>query len=263
MIVRPTAGGLEILAPAKLNLFLEVLGRRPDGYHEVETLMVTVGLHDTLTLVDDPSGGVALTCDDPTLPTGAENLVVRAAERLREASGCSRGVSIQLRKAIPAQAGLGGGSSDALATLVALDRLWELNTPSDRLDTLAGELGSDVAFFRHGPAAVAQGRGERLRPVSLNGTLHFVLVCPPVGMSTATVYRHLTLPERPRSVEPAVEALEAGDTTALGRCLFNRLQDVAEALEPTLGSVRNAFEQLERGPAACVQGHLMSGSGSA
>ncbi|MHC5543465.1 4-(cytidine 5'-diphospho)-2-C-methyl-D-erythritol kinase, partial [Singulisphaera rosea] len=106
MIVRPHAGGVEVLAPAKLNLFLEILGRRPDGYHEVETLMVAVDLHDTLTFADDPSGTITLQCDDPTMPTGRDNLVVKAAERLKESSGCDRGATIELRKAIPTQAGL-------------------------------------------------------------------------------------------------------------------------------------------------------------
>ena len=129
MIVRDLANGVEILAPAKLNLFLEILGRRPDGYHEIETLMVAVNLHDTLSVSDDPSGAIAFTCDDPTMPIGRDNLVVKAAERLRAASKCRRGATMVLQKAIPAQAGLGGGSSDAAAALVALDRLWELNTP--------------------------------------------------------------------------------------------------------------------------------------
>src|SRR4051812_37069136 len=142
MIVRPVAGSVDILAPAKLNLFLEILGRRPDGYHEIESLMVAVDLLDTLRFVDDPSGAVTLWCDDPALPTGRENLVVRAAERLKAASGSARGVSIELRKAIPAQAGLAGGSSDAAATLQALDRLWELQTAPERLDELAAEIGS-------------------------------------------------------------------------------------------------------------------------
>ncbi|MBV8077309.1 MAG: 4-(cytidine 5'-diphospho)-2-C-methyl-D-erythritol kinase, partial [Planctomycetaceae bacterium] len=167
MIVRPTAEGVEVLAPAKLNLFLEILGRRDDSYHEVESLMVAVDLYDTLTFVEDPSGAITLRCDDPTLPTGRDNLVVRAAERLREASGCPRGAAIALRKAIPAQAGLAGGSSDAAATLQALDRLWDLRTPPGRMDALAGALGSDVAFFRRGPAAVCRGRGERVEAVAL------------------------------------------------------------------------------------------------
>jgi 4-diphosphocytidyl-2-C-methyl-D-erythritol kinase len=259
MIVRPIAEGVEVLAPAKLNLFLEILGRRPDGYHEIESLMVAVDLHDTLHLAVDPSGAITLRCDDPTLPTGRENLVVRAAERLKAESGCPLGATIALSKAIPAQAGLAGGSSDAAATLVALDRLWDVRLPPGRLDALAGEIGSDVAFFRHAPAAVCRARGERVEALSMAQALHFVLVCPPIGLSTADVYRNLTPPERPRPIGPVVEALVAGRPDALGRSLFNRLQPVAERLRPALVRVRDALASL--GPS--LDGHLMSGSGSA
>jgi 4-diphosphocytidyl-2-C-methyl-D-erythritol kinase len=259
MIVRPVSGGVQVLAPAKLNLFLEVLGKRPDGYHRIETLMVAVNLYDTLTLADDASGQITLCCDDPNLPTGAENLVVKAAERLRASAGCQRGAAIDLKKAIPAQAGLAGGSSDAAATLLALDRLWNLQTPPGRLDALAGEIGSDVAFFLHAPAAVCTGRGEQVNAVTLPHAFHFVLVCPPVGQSTADVYRNLTPPDRPRPVEPAVTALAGGDPEALGRVLFNRLQSVAERLNPALVPVREALANLS----PSLDGHLMSGSGSA
>lgn len=259
MIVRPFVGGVEILAPAKLNLFLEILGRRPDGYHEIESLMVAVDLYDTLRFVDDPSGAVTLRCDDSSLPTGSENLVVRAAERLKSASGSARGASIELFKAIPAQAGLAGGSSDAAATLQGLDLLWDLQTPPERLDELAGGIGSDVAFFRHGSVAVCRGRGERVEGVSLPGPLHFVLVCPPLGLSTAEVYRNLTPPDRPRLIGPVLEAIAGGGPAALGRSLFNRLQPVAEQLEPALVQVRDALANLD----PPLDGSLMSGSGSA
>jgi 4-diphosphocytidyl-2-C-methyl-D-erythritol kinase len=259
MIVRPVADGVEVLAPAKLNLFLEILGRRPDGYHELESLMVAVDLHDTLHLVADPSGAITFVCDDPTLPTGRENLVVRAAERLQAESGCPLGATIELCKAIPAQAGLAGGSSDAAATLAALDRLWNLHLPPDQLDALAGEIGSDVAFFRHAPAAVCRGRGERVEALTMAEALHFVLVCPPIGLSTADVYRNLRPPERPRPIGPALEALVAGRPDALGRSLFNRLQPVAERMRPALVRVRDALASLS----PSLDGHLMSGSGSA
>jgi 4-diphosphocytidyl-2-C-methyl-D-erythritol kinase len=259
MIVRPVAVGVEVLAPAKLNLFLEVLGKRSDGYHEIETLMVAVDLHDRLTFAPDPTGRITLRCNDPTLPTGSENLVVRAAERLRDEAGRPLGAAIDLEKAIPAQAGLAGGSSDAAATLAALDRLWNLQTPPGRLDALAGEIGSDVAFFRHTPAAVCRGRGERVDAVPLPGALHFVLICPPTGVSTAQVYRRLVPPERPRPIGPILEALVGGEVAEVGRGLFNRLQPVAEGLNPALAEVRGALEDL--GPS--LDGHLMSGSGSA
>ena len=266
MIVRQTADGVEILAPAKLNLYLEILGKRPDGYHEIETLMVAVNLHDRLTFADDPLGAVTLTCDDPKLPTGDENLVVKAAERLKSATGCSKGASIALNKVIPAEAGLAGGSSDAAATLVGLDWLWGLNTPADRLGSVAAEVGSDVAFFLQGPAAVCRGRGERVEPISLKGPLHFVLVCPPVGVSTADVYKNLTPPDRPRSIGAVIEALDHGGPAELGRSLFNRLQPTAESIRPALTRVRDALADLthafEFGP-PLLEGHLMSGSGSA
>ncbi|MEO6810834.1 MAG: 4-(cytidine 5'-diphospho)-2-C-methyl-D-erythritol kinase [Isosphaeraceae bacterium] len=259
MRIRSLADGVECLAPAKLNLFLEVLGKRPDSYHEIETLMVAVDLFDTLHVKDDSSGRITLRCDDPTLPTGSENLVVRAAERLKAEVGGCRGATITLSKSIPAQAGLAGGSSDAAATLAALNQLWNLKVPEDRLDALAGEIGSDVAFFRHGPAAVCRGRGEQVQNVHLTAPLHFVLVCPLKGVSTANVYRQLTPPDRPGSIEPVLEALALGDTQALGRSLFNRLQPVAETLEPSLVRVRKALTTL----GSLLDGHLMSGSGSA
>ncbi len=246
MIVRPLDDRIEVLAPAKLNLFLEVLGKRPDGYHELETLMVATDLHDTLTVSDDPSGRISLSCDDPTLPTGRENLVVRAAERLKEMAGEDRGAKIDLRKAIPAQAGLAGGSSDAAATLAALDLLWNLGTPAERLESLAAEIGSDVAFFLNGPASICRGRGERVEPVLLTRRLHFVLICPPVGVSTAEVYRRLVPPEIPRPIAPIFEALKRDDTAALGRGLFNRLQPVAQAIEPKLLPIRDALECSDR-----------------
>ncbi len=260
MIVRDLADGVEVLAPAKLNLFLEVMGRRPDGYHEIESLMVAVNLHDRLTFADDPSGTIVLDCDDPSLPTGVDNLVVKAAQRLKIASGCERGARIALHKVIPAQAGLAGGSSDAAAAIVALDRLWGLQTPPSQLGAVAAEVGSDVAFFLHAPAAVCRGRGERVEAATLPQAFHFVLVCPPVGLSTADVYRHLTPSDRPRPIGPTLEALAHDGPVALGRSLFNRLQPTAEALCPTLLRVNDALAEL--GP-PLLDGHLMSGSGSA
>ena len=258
MIVRAEAGRVTVLAPAKLNLFLEVLGRRADGYHDIESLMVTVDLCDTLTFEDAPSGRIEFACDDPSLPTGSENLVVRAAERLQAITGSPRGTRITLQKVIPAQAGLAGGSSDAAATLKGLEQLWALDLPSTQFDALASELGSDVTFFRHGPCALCRGRGERVEPLVLPGVFHFVLVCPPVGVSTVEVYRKVVPPARPRSIEGITRALALGDVEALGKEFFNRLQPVAESLVPFLGTVRDALANL----GTSLEGHLMSGSGS-
>lgn len=263
MIVNTTAEGVTCAAPAKLNLFLEVLDKRPDGYHELETLMVTIDLSDRLDCRDEPSGSIVLLCDDPRVPLGADNLAVRAAERLRQAAGApSLGARIALRKEIPMQAGLGGGSSDAAAALVSLDRLWNLQTSPGQLEALAGTLGSDVPFFLHAPAAVCRGRGERVEPVigiTTTTAFWFVLVCPAFGLSTASVYAQVRPPARPRSIGPVLEALTRGDLVEVGRNLFNRLEPAAADLQPALGPIRDTFERLR--PA--LTGHLMSGSGSA
>ena len=260
MILRDEAGGLDVFAPAKLNLFLEVLGRRPDGYHEIETLMVTVNLHDKLSFREDGSDQITFTCDDPSLPIGSENLVVKAALRLKASTRCTRGASIALEKVIPAQAGLAGGSSDAAATLVALDRLWGLRLSEAKLDELAAEVGSDVAFFRQGPAAVCRGRGERVEPILLKEPRHFVLVRPTVGISTADVYRNLVLTGESRSLLPCLEALAGKPPADLGRSLFNRLQSTAERLCPEILRVRECLAELVP---SHLDGHLLSGSGSA
>jgi len=259
MMVRSIAGGVEVLAPAKLNLFLEVLARRPDGYHEIESLMVTVDLHDTLTVTELDSGAIVLECDDPRLPTGSENLVVKAAERLKAATACARGARIALTKVIPAQAGLGGGSSDAAATLMALDRIWNLGMTASQLDAVAAEIGSDVPFFLHGPLAVCRGRGERVHQMTLRQPLHFVLVAPDVGVSTADVYQNLRPPDAPRPIGPVLGALAHAGPANLGGSLFNRLQPVAETLRPELVRVRDALANLD----PSLDGSLMSGSGSA
>ncbi len=260
MIVRPVADVVEVLAPAKLNLFLEVLAKRPDGYHEIESLMVAVDLFDELRFIADPSGDVTLRCDDPSLPVGSDNLVIKAANRLISSIGCRQGARIDLKKTIPAQAGLAGGSSDAAATLVGLDRLWNLGTPHGQLMRLAGEIGSDVAFFlQKSPAAVCRGRGEIVEEVTLPQALHFVLIRPHVGVSTAEVYQQVRPPVGPRPIDPVLDALANDDLSALGERMFNRLQSIAEATRPELIRVRDALAEYS----PPFEGSLMSGSGSA
>ena len=167
MIITPLEEGLRADCPAKLNLFLEILGKRPDGFHEVETVMVTVGLFDTLVFKEEQSEHVRLRCfqagqrspadqhvePEEPLPVDARNLVVRAANLLKDRTGVSRGVSIDLHKRIPAAAGLAGGSSDAAATLATLNRLWDLKLSRSELQSLAAELGSDIPFFSCGKSA--------------------------------------------------------------------------------------------------------------
>jgi 4-diphosphocytidyl-2-C-methyl-D-erythritol kinase len=245
-----------VRAPAKVNLFLEVLGKRTDGYHEIATLMVAVSLEDTLVFREEASSAIHLRCDHTELSTGPENLIVRAAELLRERSGCRRGAGIELTKRIPLSAGLAGGSTDAAATLAGLNRLWQLGWTDAELAGLGAELGSDVPFFFSPPAAWCTGRGEKIEPVKLGTPLHFVLVCPTRGLSTAEVYRNAAVPERPVSGTELCEAVRGGDVASTGRLLHNRLQGAAERLCPEVAQWCRRLTELE--PA----GVLMSGSGS-
>jgi 4-diphosphocytidyl-2-C-methyl-D-erythritol kinase len=256
MVSARAADAVVIRAPAKVNLFLEVLARRPDGFHEIATFMVAVSLCDVLEFTEEASGAVRLTCDRDDLSTGPDNLICRAAELLRRRSGGGRGAAIRLTKRIPMAAGLGGGSSDAAATLTGLNRLWQLGLSRDELSAMAAELGSDVPFFFHTPAAWCTGRGEKVEPRPLGRPLDLVLVCPRQGLSTAAVYRGVTVPDRPEDGKELGRAAERGDIEELGRRLHNRLQPVAETLCP---EVADWSARLARFRPA---GQLMSGSGS-
>jgi 4-diphosphocytidyl-2-C-methyl-D-erythritol kinase len=254
----PAGQALVVAAPAKLNLFLEVRGKRPDGYHEIESLLVAVDLFDTLEVRPGPGGAITLECDPPTLPTGRDNLVVKAAHVLRDRVGRPElGAAIRLQKRIPTQAGLGGGSADAAVTLLALNQIWKLALTREALTGMAADLGSDVAFFLTPPAGWCTGRGEVVTPEPVGRVLDFVLVCPPVGLATAEVYRRLAVPAAPVSGDAVRAAVRAGDPVAAGRALFNRLEEPAFALAPEVEHVRRRLESL--GPC----GASMSGSGSA
>lgn len=254
-------------APAKLNLFFEVLAKRVDGYHEIETLMCPIDLYDTLVLHNEPDGRIQLHCQGThgsreagwlrDVPEGPENLVLRAVELLRRHTGVRSGASVRLIKRIPTAAGLGGGSSDAAAALAAADRLWGTRCPAAELSALGAQLGSDVPFFLENRAAVCRGRGERIEPAAAwRGPLCFVVVRPPVGLSTAPVYGRCRPADQPRRVEPLVAALARGDWPRAGRLLFNRLEPAAASLTPWIDRLRGEFGRLD-----CA-GHAMSGSGS-
>jgi 4-diphosphocytidyl-2-C-methyl-D-erythritol kinase len=255
MQIERQAGALIVQAPAKVNLFLEVLAKRPDGYHDIETLMVAVTLFDTLKFREEPGGEIRLTCNRPDLSTDSDNLVNRAAALLKQKTGCEKGARIRLTKRIPLAAGLAGGSSDAAATLAGLNRLWQLGLTQAQLIALAKKLGSDVAFFFSAPAAWCTGRGERVRPLRLGKPLWFVLAVLPTGLSTARVYGSLGVPEDPHGGERIRRAVQAGNVAEVGCRLHNRLQTVAQRMCPVIRVVSERFAQLE--PA----GVLMSGSG--
>ncbi|MCE5303463.1 MAG: 4-(cytidine 5'-diphospho)-2-C-methyl-D-erythritol kinase [Planctomycetaceae bacterium] len=265
MYIRRSATAWTIQAPAKLNLFFEVLAKRSDGYHEIETLMCPIDLYDTLRLEEDPSGRVTLRCRRArgpsdcglrTVPVGPDNLVVRAVELVRLRTGVRRGAKVRLVKRIPAAAGLGGGSSDAAAALVAANEVWRLGRSPEELAQWAAELGSDVPFFLVNGPAVCRGRGEQVSPLGDFGALHFVVVRPPVGLATAVVYGACRPAAEPSRVEPLIQVLRSGDREQAGRLLMNRLQPVAEMLSPWVKRLREEFSRLD------FLGHGMSGSGT-
>jgi 4-diphosphocytidyl-2-C-methyl-D-erythritol kinase len=176
---------MKILAPAKINLHLRVGPPRDNGFHPLMSWMCTVGLCDELEF--ELSDRIELSCDDPKIPNDERNLVVKAAQRLRP--NASAGATIQLKKRIPAGGGLGGGSSDAVAALVALNKLWELNWPVEKLAPIAAKLGSDVSFFIYPPSAICSGVGEIVMPIVPPGVRWAVLILPPFGMETVKVYQ--------------------------------------------------------------------------
>jgi 4-diphosphocytidyl-2-C-methyl-D-erythritol kinase len=245
---------LVVSAAAKVNLALEVLRRRADGYHEIATVMQAVDLSDRLVLQDADTLEVRTTA--PGVPTDERNLAYRAAVVLREAAKVDRGVRISLDKRIPVAAGLGGGSSDAAAVLAGLNRLWGLRWPVDRLDDVAVELGMDVPFFLRGGAALATGRGEQLSALG-GAVLALVLVNPRFGVSTAEMYGRLT-PEmysdggRARAV---ARHLHGRGVNRLAASLYNGMESAARAAYPQVGQMQAALM------AAGALGAAMSGSG--
>jgi 4-diphosphocytidyl-2-C-methyl-D-erythritol kinase len=250
------ANTIRCVAPAKVNLFLEVLGKRADGFHEIATLMLAIDLCDTLDFSPAADGSLSLTCDDPALPVGPDNLVLKAASRLRTEFACTAGATIRLTKRIPWGAGLGGGSSDAAATLEGLNELWRLAASRADLARIGAELGSDVPFFLNGPAAWCTGRGEMVSPMPVGRSLDLVLVKPAEGLATADVYRKLRVPPTAASGVAARAALAAGDVEGLGRSLFNRLEEPATELSPVVAEWRRRLQVMG------TAGTLMTGSGS-
>lgn len=258
----PVARSVRILAPAKVNLVLRVLGRRPDGYHDLWSLMHTVGLEDELRLclIDAAPGTVRLHCDDPSLPTDGRNLVVRAARAVLDRGRVGTGVEIELQKRIPAGAGLGGGSSDAAATILGLIRLLDLRWSREECERLGQELGSDVPFFFSAPSAIVSGRGETVTACPLAGERWGVLVHPGFPIETRWAYQRLAESrsgvaplEGPLAGLPRRDGLQWDDVTRL------MINDFEASLLPTFPALRTIKNRLLSEGAEQA---LLSGSGS-
>lgn len=250
-------------SPCKVNLVLNVLGKRPDGFHEVETVLHPVQLCDRIRC-ERAAQGLELTCSDPALPTDASNLVFRAAVVFLQATGLREGVRIHLDKRIPQAAGLGGGSSNGATTLLALNELFGRPLAPDRLQQLAAALGSDVPFFLQSRPALATGRGERIEPLDFFPALRgaaFLLVYPGFGIPTAWAYQQLAhFPEalhgKPGRAQALVGLLQTGDLRRAAPAFYNALEAPAFAKYPIL----ELYQEFLRAQGAAAT--LMSGSGS-
>jgi 4-diphosphocytidyl-2-C-methyl-D-erythritol kinase len=246
---------LVLRASAKVNLVLEVLGKRPDGYHELSTVMQAVDLFDRLTV--EAAATITLETSEPALPTDDRNLVVRAARLLQEAAGIEAGARIVLDKRIPLAAGLGGGSSDAAATLLGLNRLWGLRWRRERLVELAVKLGMDVPFFLGRGRALGTSRGEVLAALPGVGGYALVLVNPGVGLSTQEVYGRVPPGWRAESdgTKRMLDALKKRNVVRVAGALTNHLEHWVEPAMPVIGRMKAALL------AAGALGAAMSGSG--
>ncbi|MCA9050918.1 MAG: 4-(cytidine 5'-diphospho)-2-C-methyl-D-erythritol kinase [Planctomycetaceae bacterium] len=258
---------LTVRSRAKVNVFLEVLGKRTDGYHELDTVMLRTELHDVLQLEfpeDVRSDEVRLTVIGDrrltsAIPCDESNLIIKAARALRAATGIHQPVSITLQKRIPAQAGLAGGSSNAAAALCALNRLWKTNLPQRSLHEIAAGLGSDINFFVEDcRAARCTGRGETVKPIALCGSPVVIVMRPQSGNSTPRVFSELaSLPSSElRSSDEILAALKSGSLSQIRRAAFNRLTNAAVRLNPEMGEMLQAVQRRTGLPV------LMSGSGS-
>lgn len=250
-----------VRAPAKVNLVLRVLGRRPDGYHELWSLMQIVGLEDELRLRLRPSvTGIRLHCDDATLPTDDRNLVHRAAKLVLEQAGLAAGVEIHLTKRIPVSAGLGGGSSDAAATIAGLNTLLGLGWSVETMARAGGMLGSDIPFFFFAPCALVRGRGEQVLPLTVTGVRWMLLVYPGFPIETRWAYERLDATrQNVRPVSPAHATLARRASVAWEDVIPLMENDFEAALAPT----HEVLQELKAAlVAAGAEAALLSGSGA-
>jgi 4-diphosphocytidyl-2-C-methyl-D-erythritol kinase len=250
---------------AKLNLYLRVLNRRPDSYHNINTLFERISLHDTVILTLRRDGAINIKCRPPLVPSDKTNLAFRAAKILQDGLGVKRGAEIKIIKRIPIGAGLGGGSSNAAAVLMGLNRLWGLKLSRRRLLKYARTIGSDVAFFIYDcPFAEGRGRGDKIKPLTSLRKVRLwqVVVVPHLAVATAGIYRQwdrikLRLTRSGSNVKILSLALKEGNRSLINRALFNNLEPVTTRLYPEIQRIKDEFLRMGR------EGSLMSGSGSA
>ncbi|PWW19026.1 4-diphosphocytidyl-2-C-methyl-D-erythritol kinase [Cytobacillus oceanisediminis] len=245
-----------VKAPAKINLSLDVLHKREDGYHEVEMIMTTIDLADRLELTLLDKNEIKIISHNRFVPDDQRNLAYQAAHLLKERFRVQKGVAITIEKTIPVAAGLAGGSSDAAATLRGLNKLWELGLSMDELAEIGSEIGSDVSFCVYGGTALAKGRGEVIKELPAPPTCWVILAKPFIGVSTADVYRRLDVSQvHHPNTGGMIEAIHNGSYAGVCHNLGNVLEDVTLQMHPEVAQIK---DQMKRFGADAV---LMSGSG--
>ncbi|GIN74321.1 4-diphosphocytidyl-2-C-methyl-D-erythritol kinase [Bacillus sp. J14TS2] len=245
-----------IKAPAKINLTLDILGKRSDGYHEIEMVMTTIDLADRLELVLLEEDRIEVASQSRYVPDDQRNLAYQAANLLKKRFQIQQGVKISIDKAIPVAAGLAGGSSDAAATLKGLNEIWGLHLSTDELAQIGSEIGSDVSFCVHGGTALAQGRGEKISPLPTPPNCWVILAKPEIGVSTAEIYKNVNMKNVVHpNTKGMIAALNEQSYEGICNQLGNALEDVTLKMYPEVALIK---EQMEKFGADAV---LMSGSG--
>ncbi len=263
-IGRDSCDAITISSPGKLNVFLEVRGKRPDGYHELETVMLRISLADQLSVRRNDTGTLSLRLSDATpeairagIPLDGRNLILKAAEAIRLRLHDRVGAEFILHKRIPPESGLGGGSGNAAAALILCRELWNSPLSDGELHKIASSIGSDVNFLLSGHrAAVCRGRGEIIESIPVSRRLHFVAFRPRQGNCTTDVFRETRLPAELRSSADVVRHLEGQGQGRLSPLMFNRLTEAAQRMNPEMTTLMNRLQHIVRRPV------FMSGSGS-
>lgn len=238
---------LVLKSPAKINLGLQVLGKRPDGYHEIRTILQEIELHDLLYL-SEMEEGIQLRCSDPRLPIDDRNLAFKAARLVKEKTGFSGGVKIYLDKKIPIGGGLGGGSSNAACVIKGLNQLWGLRLTLEEMQNLGAEIGSDVPFFISGGTALATGRGEKIWPLSPLPETWLIVITPDLEISTLWAYKNLNLELTNFSINSNVILPEDERNEWFSRVLegkwINSFEDLVIREYPVVGEAKKLLEQV-------------------
>lgn len=243
-------------APAKINLTLDTLYKREDGYHEVEMIMTTIDLNDRLTFECRDDGEIIIDVEHNFVPSDHRNLAYKAAKLMQDRYNIKKGVKISLEKSIPISAGLAGGSSDAAATFRGLNELWGINESLETLSELASEIGSDISFCIYGKTALCQGRGEKITHLPKPPSAWVVIAKPDIGVSTPEIYGALDLENKDEvQTQACLKAIENNDYASMCQSLGNSLEKVTMQLYPEVEKLKNTMSNTG------VDAALMSGSG--